>query len=214
MCTTLSNRDNTGPATLCCTQPKLGKATQFHFIYGLHNVHVSFLWVENENEWGKKGIKVACQPCVICHRFYPYGLTGCKVEPCLPLKVAGGNSFVPSPSTRALHQQNVLFLAGPRLIVQPSIYKYVNMSGTRHNTARLYTLRRGGEEVSTPTTTTTSKIVFLDGFNEYRMFIVTIPCDSHKRLEKSTSTLPPHYCTLPTLPSLPQSLKALLKKKG
>lgn len=45
------------------------------------------------------------------------------------------------------------------------------------------------------------------------MFIVTIPCDSHKRLEKSTSTLPPHHCTIPTRRTLPQSLKAQLKKK-
>lgn len=124
---------------------------------------------------------------------------------------------------RALHEQKVLFLAEPCLIVQPSIYKYVNMSGTRHNTARLYTPRRSGKEVSmqpptpppnpttlshpTPSTNQPSKIVFLDGFNEYRMFIVTIPCDLHKRLEKSTSTLPPLLCTLPihppSLPPLP-----------
>ena len=47
------------------------------------------------------------------------------------------------------------------------------------------------------------------------MFIVTIPCDSHKRLEKSTSTLPPLLCTLPTLLPLPppQSLKAQLRKE-
>ncbi len=128
----------------------------------------------------------------------------------MPLKVAVTPLFALS-GIRALHQHKVLFLAQPRLIVQPSIYKYVNMSGTRHNTARLYTPRRSGEEVSAPPPHPHFKIVFLDGFNEYRMFIVTIPCDLHKRLEKSTSTLPPLRCTLPTL--LPQSLKALLKKK-
>lgn len=76
------------------------------------------------------------------------------------------------------------------------------MNGTRHYTARLYTPRRNGKEVSALPPPPPSKIVFLDGFNEYRMFIVTIPCDSHKR-QKSTSTLPPLLCTLPTLPSLP-----------
>lgn len=108
-----------------------------------------------------------------------------------------------------IDQQKVLFLAQPRLIVQPSIYKYVNMSGTRHNTTRLYTPRRSGEEVSAPPppppTSNPShppKIVFLDGFNEYRMFIVTIPCDSHKRLEKSTSTTlpPPSHTPYPPIP--------------
>lgn len=46
----------------------------------------------------------------------------------------------------------------------------------------------------------------------------TVPCDSHKRLEKSTFPLPPLLCTLPAPPSPPpppcllQSLKAQLKK--
>lgn len=60
--------------------------------------------------------------------------------------------------------------------------------------------------MSTPLTPP-PKIVFLDGFNEYRMFIVTIPCDSHKRLEKSTSIPPPRLFTLlPPHPSIPQSI--------
>lgn len=57
-------------------------------------------------------------------------------------------------------RKKLLFLAKPRLIVQPSIYKYVNMSSTRHNTGCLYTLRRSGEEVSAPLAPPFPKLYF------------------------------------------------------
>lgn len=46
------------------------------------------------------------------------------------------------------------------------------------------------------------------------MFIVTIPCDLHKRLEKSTSTLPPLHCTLPHTPLPPPIPQSTTKEAG
>ena len=69
----------------------------------------------------------------------------------------------------------MLFLAARGLIVGASIYKYVNTPQYSRD-ARV--------QGSAP------QIIFLEGFNEYRMFMNTIPCDS-QRLEESTSTQPP-----------------------
>lgn len=84
----------------------------------------------------------------------PPGLRrGAKWGPVRHLKVVAGATLFPLSGTRALRRQNVLFLAQPRLIVRPSIYKYVNMSGTRHNTACLCTPeeeRRGSERTAPP----------------------------------------------------------------
>lgn len=129
----------------------------------------------------------------------------------MPLEVAEGCFVSPPRHPGPTRAQKLLFLARPRLIVQPSIYKYVNKSSSRHTTARLvYTEkeRRGSERSPqlSPPHPPPPKTVFLDGFNEYRMFIVTIPCDSHKRLEKSTSILPPLPILLPLSSPIPQSI--------
>lgn len=104
----------------------------------------------------------------------------CILGRVVPMVQGPGCSGGGSGSQGPLHQHQVLFLAHPRLIVHPRISKYVNTSGGGGRTRPACIHRGGGSE---------RKTVFLDGFNEYRMFIVTIPCDLHKRLENSTSIL-------------------------
>lgn len=135
---------------------------------------------------------------IFCHHLHPQKCPTSRP----PLLQRCSGSFVPP-----FRQQKVLFLAHPCLIVHPRIYKYVNMSSSGGGgITQPACIHRGGASERTPP----SKTVFLDDFNEYRMFIVTIPCDLHKRLENSTSIL---AALRHTLPSLPRSLKALLKKK-
>lgn len=114
---------------------------------------------------------------VFCHHLHPLKCPTSRPPP--PQRCSG--SFVPP-----FRQQKVLFLAHPCLIVHPSIYKYVNMSsGGGGGITQPACIHRGGGSERPPP----PKTVFLDDFNEYRMFIVTIPCDLHKRLENSTSIL-------------------------
>lgn len=85
--------------------------------------------------------------------------------------------FVLSQASGAAGKE--LFLAKVDLIVQPSIYKYVNTS-QRANTHT---------HISGPNARKCTQIIFLEGFNEYRMFMNTI-CSDSQRLEESSHTTP------------------------
>lgn len=89
--------------------------------------------------------------------------------------------FVLSQASGAAGKE--LFLAKVDLIVQPSIYKYVNTS------QRANTHTHANTHISGPNARKCTQIIFLEGFNEYRMFMNTI-CSDSQRLEESSHTTP------------------------
>lgn len=88
--------------------------------------------------------------------------------------------FVLSQASGAAGKE--LFLAKVDLIVQPSIYKYVNTSQRANTHTRKHTYKRAERKE-------VHQIIFLEGFNEYRMFMNTI-CSDSQRLEESLLTTP------------------------